>query len=55
MYIAITSIDNGFMVTFTKYKKSSDMFDWCGKKVERFFPTAESIQTELHKLIKEAS
>ena len=55
MYIAITSIDNGYMVEFTKYKKTPDIIDWRGIKVQRYFPTPESIQIELTKIIKEAS
>ena len=53
MYIAINSIDNGYVVEITKYKKVG--IDYFGTKIKRFFPTPEAVQAELLKLIKEAS
>lgn len=55
MYIAINDIDNGYMVSFTKRNTALSGHDWYGVKIERFYPTAKSVQDALLTLIKEAT
>lgn len=52
MYIAINSVENGFLVEFTKYTRPPAR-DYWGVKVQRFYPTPASI--DIQALIKEAT